>query len=158
MHSPSFEIVTVGGGLGASAFAGAMAKKGVRVLILEKETQFKYRVRGEYIVTWGVAEAKELGIEAALLNSCGTAIPFVEMGYGPRNLIETTALQLAGVSFFHPEMQETLLQEAESAGAEVRRGVSVTNVQPGVNPSVMVANAAELRRIGNRTTDFDSWP
>ncbi|PYU06330.1 MAG: hypothetical protein DMG34_06235 [Acidobacteria bacterium] len=52
MHSPSFEIVTVGGGLGASAFAGAMAKKGVRVLILEKETQFKDRVRGEYIVTW----------------------------------------------------------------------------------------------------------
>jgi len=107
MHSRSFEIVTVGGGLGASAFAGAMAKKGVRVLILEKEAQFKDRVRGEYIVTWGVAEARELGIEAALLNSCGTAIPFVEMGFGPRNLIETTALRLAGVSFFHPEMQET---------------------------------------------------
>jgi len=147
MHSPSFEIVTVGGGLGASAFAGAMAKKGVRVLILEKEPQFKDRVRGEYIVTWGVAEAKELGIETALLNSCGTAIPFVEMGFGPRNLIETTALQLAGVSFFHPEMQETLLQEAESAGAEVRRGVSVTNVQPGANPSVMVANNGREERI-----------
>ena len=77
-----------------------MAKKGVRVLILEKETQFKDRVRGEYIVTWGVAEAKEVGIETALLNSCGTVIPFIEMGYGPRNLIETTALQLAGVSSF----------------------------------------------------------
>jgi len=61
MHSPSFEIVTVGGGLGASAFAGAMAKKGVPVLILEKETQFKDRVRGEYIVTWGVAEGIRAG-------------------------------------------------------------------------------------------------
>ena len=80
MNSPSFEIVTVGGGLGASAFAGAMARKGVRVLVLEKETQFKDRVRGEYIVTWGVAEARELGIEGALLNSCGTAIPFCRDG------------------------------------------------------------------------------
>jgi hypothetical protein len=62
MSSLPFDIVTVGGGLGASAFAGAMARQGMRVLILEKETQFRDRVRGEYIVAWGVAEAKELGI------------------------------------------------------------------------------------------------
>jgi menaquinone-9 beta-reductase len=149
MHSLSFEIVTVGGGLGAAALACAMARKGVRVLVLEKESQFKDRVRGEFIVPWGVAEAKELGVEAAL-NSCGTAIPFVDMGFGPRNLVETTAPQRAGVSFFHPEMQEALLREAERAGAEVRRGASATNVEAGINPSVTVARDGREERIAAR--------
>ena len=113
MSSLSFDVVTVGGGLAASALAGALARNGLRVLILEKETQFKDRVRGEYLVTWGVAEAKELGIEAALLRSSATQIPWIDMGFGPRNLLETTPQQLPGVSFFHPEMQETLLGEAQ---------------------------------------------
>jgi 2-polyprenyl-6-methoxyphenol hydroxylase-like FAD-dependent oxidoreductase len=146
MHCPPFEIVIVGGGLGGSSFAASMARKGLRVLVLEKESEFKDRVRGEFIVPWGVAEAKRLGIEDAL-NSCGTAIPFVDMGFGPRNLIETTAQQLAGVSFFHPDMQESLLQEAQRVGAEVRRGVSVTSVQPGANPSVTVTDNGREEQI-----------
>ena len=155
MSPLSFDVVTVGGGLAASALAGALARKGLRVLILEKETQFKDRVRGEYIVTWGVAEAKELGIEGTLLKSCASEIPYVDMGFGPRNLVETTAQRVGGVSFFHPEMQETLLAEAERAGAEVRRGVSVTNIAPGTNPSVVAAEqwpgGANLRALGCRS-------
>src|SRR5215467_7299866 len=99
MSSPSFDVVTVGGGMAASALAAALASKGMRVLVLERETKFKDRVRGEYIVTWGVAEARELGIETALLQSCGTAVPWIDMGFGPRNLLETTPQQLPGVSF-----------------------------------------------------------
>jgi len=150
MNSLPYDIVTVGGGMGASALAASMARKGVRALILEKETQFRDRVRGEYLVTWGVSEAKVLGIEEGLLRSCGTQVPFVEMGFGPRNLLETTAQQMASVSFFHPEMQETLLAEAERAGAEVRRGVCVTAVQAGANPSVVAASNGREERISAR--------
>jgi 2-polyprenyl-6-methoxyphenol hydroxylase-like FAD-dependent oxidoreductase len=150
MSSPPFDVVTVGGGLAASALAGALAREGLRVLILEKETQFKDRVRGEYIVTWGVVEAKALGIDGALTKSCASEVPFVEMGFGPRNLLETTPQRMAGISFFHPEMQETLLAEASSAGAEVRRGVSVTNVTPGANPSVTAVSDGRLERIDAR--------
>jgi menaquinone-9 beta-reductase len=147
MSPLAFDVVTVGGGLAASALAGALARKGLRVLILEKEMQFKDRVRGEYIVTWGVAEARELGLEGALLNSCASEVPHVDMGFGPRNLVETTAQRLGGLSFFHPEMQETLLAEAERAGAEVRRGVSVTSIAPGENPSVVAASNRREERI-----------
>jgi 2-polyprenyl-6-methoxyphenol hydroxylase-like FAD-dependent oxidoreductase len=147
VNSLSYDIVTVGGGMGASAFAASMARQGVRVLILEKEPQFKDRVRGEYLVTWGVAEAKALGINDTLLSSCGTAIPFIDMGFGPRNLPETTAQQLPGLSFFHPDMQETLLVDAERAGAEVRRGVSVTAVTAGAHPSVVASNRGREERI-----------
>jgi 2-polyprenyl-6-methoxyphenol hydroxylase-like FAD-dependent oxidoreductase len=150
MSSSPYDIVTVGGGLGASAFAASMASKGVRVLVLEKELQFKDRVRGEYIATWGVAEAQELGIKNALLKSCAIEIPFVEMGFGPRNLLETTSQRLPGISFFHPEMQETVLAEAQRAGAEVRRGVSVTDVQTGPHPSVVAGSNGREEKISAR--------
>jgi menaquinone-9 beta-reductase len=150
MSSLAYDIVTVGGGLGGSAFAAAMARNGVRVLVLEKETQFKDRVRGEYLATWGMAEAKALGIDVALLTSCAVPLPFVEMGFGPRNLVQTTSQQLPSVSFFHPEMQEVLLAEAENAGAQVRRGATVTNVQPGAVPSLVVASNGREEQISAR--------
>jgi len=150
MISLSFDIVTVGGGLAASAFAASMARNGMRVLVLEKETQFKDRVRGEFVATWGVAEARELGIETQLFNTCATPIPWIDMGFGPRNLVETTPQQLPCMSFFHPEMQEVLLAEAERAGAEVRRGVTVTSIQPGANPSLLAAINGSEERIPAR--------
>jgi menaquinone-9 beta-reductase len=62
LNSLPYDIVTVGGGLGASAFAASMARQGVQVLVLEKELQFRDRVRGEYLATWGVIDAKELDL------------------------------------------------------------------------------------------------
>ena len=38
---------TVGGGLGGASLAKAMAERGYRVPVLERETRFKDRVRGE---------------------------------------------------------------------------------------------------------------
>jgi flavin-dependent dehydrogenase len=55
MGASSFDIVTVGGGLAASSFGKSMAEHGAKVLILEQEKRFGDRIRGEYIVTWGVA-------------------------------------------------------------------------------------------------------
>ena len=46
-NSKVFDVVTVGGGMAASALAIAMARSGARVLVLEKETKFRDRVRGE---------------------------------------------------------------------------------------------------------------
>ena len=56
--SASYDIITVGGGLGGAALAKAMADRGYRVLVLERETRFKDRVRGEWLAPWGVAEAQ----------------------------------------------------------------------------------------------------
>jgi 2-polyprenyl-6-methoxyphenol hydroxylase-like FAD-dependent oxidoreductase len=143
MAPSRFDIVTIGGGMAASAFGGAMAKSGARVLILEKETKFRDRVRGEYLVPWGAAEARELGIHDALVKTCGTEVPIVDMGFGPRPLVETTPQKLASVTFHHPEMQETLLAAAENAGAEVRRGVTAIGIESGSNPAVIASNGAE---------------
>ncbi len=62
MRSKTYDIITVGGGLGGSALAKAMAEHGARVLVVERERQFKDRVRGEAMHPWGVAEARALDV------------------------------------------------------------------------------------------------
>ena len=150
MNTSSFDVVTVGGGLAASSFAKSMAERGASVLILEQEERFKDRVRGEYIVPWGVAEARELGVLGVLRRECASEVPWVEMGFGPRDLRTTTSQQLSAVSFSHPQMQETLLAAAEKGGAVVRRGVRVQNIEPGARPRVMTRTNGQAETISAR--------
>lgn len=138
MAAQSYDIITVGGGIAASSLARAMAERGARVLVLEREKQFKDRVRGEAIVSWGVAEANELGICRLLKEKCAHDVPHVEAGSGLRDLKATTLQQLPLLSFPHQVMQETLLAAAENSGVEVRRGVSVERIECGAPPSVVV--------------------
>jgi menaquinone-9 beta-reductase len=140
MVAQSYDIITVGGGIAASSLAMAMAGRGAKVLVLEREKQFKDRVRGEAIVPWGVAEAHELGIYGLLKETCAHEVPQVEGGTGSglRDLRTTTPQQLPLLSFPHCVMQETLLAAAENAGAEVRRGVRVERIECGTAPTVIV--------------------
>jgi 2-polyprenyl-6-methoxyphenol hydroxylase-like FAD-dependent oxidoreductase len=150
MNTCDFDLVTVGGGLGASALALSMARRGARVLVLEKEKQFRDRVRGESLVPWGAAEAKDLGIYELLLTTCAQETPWVEMGFGPRNLADTTLQKLPGISYCHPEMQEVLLAEAGKAGAQVRRGVTAKGIEANPNHSVVIAGNGKDERISAR--------
>jgi menaquinone-9 beta-reductase len=106
----AYDLVTVGGGLAGATLAKVMAERGAKVLVLERETRFKDRVRGEMVAPWGVAEAKELGILDLLKSTCAHEIPFVEMGMGARNLAETTKQRLPALTFAHQEMQEVVLE------------------------------------------------
>jgi menaquinone-9 beta-reductase len=150
MNPSPFDLVTVGGGIGASALAISMARRGAKVLVLEKEHQFRERVRGESLPPWGVAEARELGIAGLLLKTCANQVPWIEMGFGLRNIVETTPQKEPGFTYFHPEMQEVLLAEAEQAGAQVRRGVTVVAVERTRNNAVVIARDAKDERISAR--------
>ncbi len=141
-----YDIITIGGGLGGASLAKAMAERGYRVLVLERETEFKDRIRGEGMTTWGCGEARELGIYDVLTSSCGHEIPFWDTCIGPmvimhREMPATTPQGLPTLAFYHPQMQETLIAAAENAGAEVRRGSRAKNVTPGKTPSVQVEGA-----------------
>src|SRR5580658_1112553 len=74
MSSQNYDLIIVGGGLGGSALAKVMAEKGARVLLLEREQQYRDRVRGEWIAPWGAVEAKELGLYNILLRECANAV------------------------------------------------------------------------------------
>jgi 2-polyprenyl-6-methoxyphenol hydroxylase-like FAD-dependent oxidoreductase len=131
-----YDIITVGGGLGGAALAKSMAERGYRVLVVERETQFKDRVRGEWLAPWGVVETKELGIYDLLMESCGHHPVWFDTRLGPaplgdRDLAETTPGGCHSMTFYHPAMQEALIAAAEKAGAEVRRQARVRGIDAG---------------------------
>ncbi len=123
MANGIYDIITVGGGLGGAALAKVMADHGVQVLVLERERHFKDRVRGEWMAPWGVAEARQLGSYELLRDACGHELPGWHTYLGPipldqRNLVVTTPHHLPALVFYHPAMQEVLLQAAADAGVE----------------------------------------
>ena len=131
----TYDIVTIGGGLGGAALATAMARNGASVLVLERETKFKDRVRGEGMSPWGAAEARALGLYDLLL-STGNELHWWDFYFSSqrafhRDLVGTTPQHCSMLTFFHPDMQEVLLQAALEAGADVRRNAVVRSVVPG---------------------------
>jgi flavin-dependent dehydrogenase len=80
MAGDTYDMITIGGGLGGASLAKAMAEHGARVLVLEREQPFKQRVRGEIMAPWGVAEAQALGPYALLCSTCAHATPLVQPG------------------------------------------------------------------------------
>lgn len=86
----------------------------------------------------GVAEARELGLYELIRDTCGTDVRFVDMGFGPRDLTASTPQRLPALAFYHPEMQEAVLGAAAASGAEVRQGATVTGIEPGLTPSVVL--------------------
>ena len=138
----TLDLIVVGGGLAGASLARSLAENGVRVLVVERDEKFRDRVRGELMTPWGVAEAEKLTIAELLRRTCGHELPWVDFFSGGtilmhRDVVSTTPQQLSCLSFYHPAMQETLLEAAANSGAEVRRGSSVQAVRPGSPPSVI---------------------
>jgi 2-polyprenyl-6-methoxyphenol hydroxylase-like FAD-dependent oxidoreductase len=150
-----YDLVIVGGGLGGATLGKGMAEKGARVLILEREKEFKDRVRGEFLAPWGVTEAKKLGVYELLLEEAGHEVPWVDFFSESflmvhRDVKATTPQQTACMSFYHPEMQEVLLAAAERAGAKVRRGSAFCEVKRGRSVSVVAGKDESSEEMETR--------
>ena len=136
------DLIVVGGGVAGSSLARRMAADGARVLVLEREAEFRDRIRGEALQPWGVAEARKLGVAQALELAAAELRWFEQSINGQRafrrDLVATTIPAEAMWGMYHPSMQEMLLELAVAAGAEVRRGVTAQQVTPGRPPKVTV--------------------
>lgn len=156
-HRDKYDLVLAGGGIAGSALAIAMAGRGARVLVLERETRFRDRVRGEGMAPWGVAEVEALGIDAILRSAGGHTVPYWDAYMGPgmqrRDMQATTPFARPAITFYHPAVQEALLSAAANAGAEVRRGVHVAPLRrdllcPGYRPARHFISAGQRARPG----------
>ncbi|HZY60466.1 MAG TPA: FAD-dependent monooxygenase [Candidatus Binataceae bacterium] len=146
-----FDVIVAGGGLGGAALARLLAANGVRVLVVERERQFKDRIRGEWMAPWGVAEAQKIGIHDLLMESCAHENPyFAQPGRPARDFRTTTPQRLPALTFYHPAMQEVVLEAAQSAGAEVRRGATVREVKPGATPAVALDGDGPVAQLKAR--------
>ena len=146
--SQNYDIIIIGGGIGGSALAAGMAAAGAHTLVLESESSFRDRVRGEALMPWGVAEARLLHLEDVISRSGANPLTFWDSYLGAersghRDLTRTTLVNEPVMACYHPALQTSLLQHAEESGAEVRRGVRVTGLDTG-SDSAQPTVTAEL--------------
>lgn len=129
----SADVVVVGGGVAGGALATVLAREGLDVLVLERQTVYRDKVRGEVFLPWGAAEVRALALEQVLLDAGGgyaSRIALFEEWIPPEEA-EGKAVPLDGLlpgvpgslNVGHPEACEALTRAAEAAGARVVRGV-----------------------------------
>ncbi|HUP87575.1 MAG TPA: NAD(P)/FAD-dependent oxidoreductase [Acidimicrobiales bacterium] len=148
-----YDVVVVGAGIAGSALASTLAQRGRSVLVLEQQTTYKDKVRGETLTPWGVVEATRLGLMDTLYSAgAELATQFV-----PYDELQRPADAEAGalpISMFcpgadgqlnvgHPEASEALSTKAAADGATVVRGVSDVKVAFGAEPTVRYTDGVD---------------
>jgi 2-polyprenyl-6-methoxyphenol hydroxylase-like FAD-dependent oxidoreductase len=140
------DVVVVGGGIAGSSLATVLARDGYQVVVLERQTSYRDKVRGEALACWGVAELLQLDLEKPLLDAGGCyatrAVAYDEV-IDPTQAeavaapLDQILRSVPGVLVVgHPEACEALTQAAAAAGATVVRGVGDVDIQPGDSPMV----------------------
>lgn len=140
------DVVVVGGAIAGSALATVLARDGYEVLVLERQTSYRDKVRGEAISCWGVAELLRLDLEKPLLDAGGS---YADRSVSFDDTIDPADAESAAVPLDrmlpgvpgvldvgHPEACEALTRAAEAAGATVLRGVRNVLVTSEPSPTV----------------------
>jgi 2-polyprenyl-6-methoxyphenol hydroxylase-like FAD-dependent oxidoreductase len=153
MTNLSPEIVIVGGGVGGGALATVLARNGVEVVVLERETSYPDRVRGEFVAPWGVAEFKRLGL-LDLLYARGAIHTKRNVPYDENWSAEHAEHRALDLTKFHPDapgplcighptMCNVLAEAALSAGAVFLKGIKDTVCVQGSSPVVSFLHDGE---------------
>lgn len=155
MSDQHFDVVIGGGGLAGSMLGGVLARAGLGVLIVEKESAFRDRVRGELTFPWGHSEALRAGLAEPLEQVGVMPLPSLDFYLDQERVdsVEWASVAIDGlpaIGFSHPGLQNVALAWAEEQGAQVRRPAKVTNVAPGEHPRVSIVENGDLSEVTAR--------
>jgi menaquinone-9 beta-reductase len=153
MRTNNPEVVVVGAGIAGASIATVLARAGIQVLLLERQREYRDRVRGEFMALWGVLEARALGLEEVIRSTKAVdmrySVKFDELvgpaaGEQPRNDWSTIFPDVQGpLGASHPRTCQALAEEAVRSGTELVRGVADVQVRPGRRPSITFGNGTK---------------
>jgi 2-polyprenyl-6-methoxyphenol hydroxylase-like FAD-dependent oxidoreductase len=154
------EIVIVGGGVGGGTLATGLARNGIDVVVLERETIYPDRVRGEFIAPWGVAEFKRLGLLDLLYENGAIHtkrnVPYDENlspEQAEQRTLDLTKMHPEApgpICIGHPSMCNAFAESALAAGAVVLKGVRDIDCVQGNSPLVSCSHEGKRLELKPR--------
>lgn len=133
-----FDAIAIGGGLAGTAFALELARQGLRVAIVERTATPTLKVCGDFLSREAQELLTYLGIDVHALGAAHVSM--LRLVSGARSASAELPFAAAGLSRLR--LDETLLDRAQAAGAEIIRGGGVTAVVRGANE--VRVNAGDL--------------
>ncbi len=139
-------FVAVGGGLAGAAFALELARNGAPALVIESTRAAHHKVCGEFLSEEAQTLLSYLGIDVHTMGASSMGTFRLAAG---GNLAEAP-LPFRAAGYSRYRLDQALLDKAAEAGAEIRRGISVTEINGSEAPIVLKAGGRKLtaRAIG----------
>jgi 2-polyprenyl-6-methoxyphenol hydroxylase-like FAD-dependent oxidoreductase len=140
------DAVIVGAGIAGGALGTVLARAGFGVVLLERETSYPDRVRGEFLVPWGVTELAKLKLLQPL-REAGALFTKRNISYDEifapaeaearaLDLTKMHAARIGGLCLGHPATCDIFARLAATSGASVLRGAGDISVTSGSRPIV----------------------
>ena len=131
-----FDVIIVGGGPAGSIMGWRLARRGVRVAILERSTFPREKVCGDFVEPAGLRILAAMGCDKVLDAPSRLPITSNRVYFGPRLAYQGEipyyegghGLPKHGFIVPRDELDIALLERAEAAGAEVRQACSAIHV------------------------------
>lgn len=135
--SVNFDVVVVGGGPAGSAMGWALARKGVKVAIVERATFPREKVCGDFVEPAGLRLLAAMGATELLALPDRLPITHNRVYYGPRLVYQGDIPYYEGAHGMPPhgyivprdQLDTVLLANAEAKGATVIRAAMATEVR-----------------------------
>jgi flavin-dependent dehydrogenase len=118
------DAAVIGGGVAGPALAAELARAGRSVILFEKEKEAHDKVCGEFISHEGVRYLRDLGFSPQELGS----VPIRNVRLARHGDAVRADLPFEAQSLSRRVLDETLLQLASKAGAEIQRGLRVKDM------------------------------
>lgn len=115
------DLVIIGGGLAGASAATLLARDGRSPLLIERETEPRHKICGEFLSVAAQACLARLGIDPLALG--GSVIEQMRLVHG--DCVSKAALPFTAIGLTRRTLDAALLAAAEAAGARVKRGLQV---------------------------------
>src|SRR6202022_3527040 len=112
------EVLILGGGVAGCAASIALARKGRRVTLIEREPTSRHKVCGEFLSGEALEDLHALGIDVASLG----AVPIDYVRLAAARRAAEAPLPFRAASLTRKALETALIAEAVSAGVRVKRG------------------------------------
>jgi len=162
------EVLILGGGVAGCAASIALARKGRRVTLIERETTPRHKVCGEFLSGEALEDLHALGIDVASLG----AVPLDHVRLAAAHRAAEAPLPFPAASLTRKALDTALIAEAHAAGVRMECGRSVQALSRTANngwqatlddgttreaPVVFLATGKHDLRGYSRPTDPHKW-